>query len=156
MKQARDKAGRFIYYIPRPYCLKICPTCGKRFRCYQGSLKKYCSDSCHPRVNNRIPISKKLRKAIMDRDGGACVYCRDIAECVDHVNPASNGGATTMDNLVACCNNCNMTALDRVFDSISDKRKYILKTRKIKSNELHHDTYERPFWHRFVYGGVRH
>lgn len=51
------------------------------------------------------------RKNIMIRDGHACQYCGKVlttsALTLDHVQPKSRGGASTWENLVACCFPCN-------------------------------------------------
>lgn len=52
--------------------------------------------------------SAELRAMIFARDGDACVYCGGVERLgLDHVIPAENGGATTMRNLVVCCEECN-------------------------------------------------
>src|SRR5205823_1597385 len=59
-----------------------------------------------PRQNRSVS-----RKGILLRDGLACQYCRgrfgpgDLT--LDHVLPRSRGGASTWENLVACCFPCN-------------------------------------------------
>lgn len=140
----------------KKYRMVICPTCGHKRRVYQFEReKKYCSVQCWPSYKSREPIPRNMRSAVMKRDEGTCVYCRSIAECIDHVDPVCNGGKTEVNNLVACCTNCNMTALGRAFDSFQDKKSYILNTRRIKEIELQHDTKKRPAWYSWVYGGAR-
>jgi 5-methylcytosine-specific restriction endonuclease McrA len=51
---------------------------------------------------------QRLRRVILARDLWACGYCGAYADTVDHVVPRSIGGATTPDNLVACCATCQM------------------------------------------------
>ena len=66
-------------------------------------------------------ISNELRAEVFRLDGYTCVYCgrkegdRSLTESpndalmgCDHVIPFSKGGPTTVDNLVCCCNKCNM------------------------------------------------
>ena len=61
---------------------------------------------------SRIP--QKLRRAVRDRAGGRCEYCRypdgppscAAFQC-DHCVPASGGGATSADNLAWSCPACN-------------------------------------------------
>ena len=48
------------------------------------------------------------RRAIFARDGWVCQYCDARSELtVDHVIPRAKGGASTWDNVVACCAPCN-------------------------------------------------
>ncbi len=51
------------------------------------------------------------RRNIFFRDGYHCQYCRKrfpISELTcDHVNPRSQGGVTSWDNVVAACGPCN-------------------------------------------------
>ena len=55
--------------------------------------------------------SWKLRKAIHDREGGACFYClrRSPANvrCIDHVVPRVRSGRNSYRNLVSACVECN-------------------------------------------------
>jgi hypothetical protein len=52
-----------------------------------------------------------LRKAIHDREGGACFYClrRTLSNvrCLDHVVPRVRHGRNSYRNLVSCCIECN-------------------------------------------------
>jgi len=59
-----------------------------------------------PRVQRAVS-----RRGILLRDSGACQYCgarlpsKDLT--LDHVVPRSRSGASTWENLVACCMPCN-------------------------------------------------
>jgi len=75
-----------------------------------------------PDKKRRAGISQKLRFAVFQRDDFRCVYCgRDpkdgIKLEVDHVHPDSKGGATTIDNLVTSCLDCNRGKGATVLDS---------------------------------------
>jgi hypothetical protein len=58
-----------------------------------------------------------LRKAIHDRERGACFYClrRTPAnvKCLDHVVPRVRFGCNSYRNLVSCCIECNSRKRDR-------------------------------------------
>jgi hypothetical protein len=60
----------------------------------------------------REPIPKKLRFAVFERDGFRCRYCGQSGENTilhaDHDIPVSQGGPTTMENLVTSCAACNL------------------------------------------------
>lgn len=57
-------------------------------------------------------VSPKVRFRIFERDNFTCVYCGCRANTenlhVDHIEPYSKGGRTTLDNLVTSCSTCNM------------------------------------------------
>ena len=59
----------------------------------------------------------ELRKAIHEREGGACFYClrRSPAKvrCLDHVVPRVRSGQNSYRNLVSCCLECNSRKKDR-------------------------------------------
>lgn len=52
-----------------------------------------------------------LRKALHDRDRGACFYCLRLTlvctRCLDHVVPRARFGRNSYRNLVSCCLECN-------------------------------------------------
>ncbi len=58
-----------------------------------------------------------LRKAIHDRERGACFYCLRRApgklQCLDHVVPRVRFGRNSYRNLVSCCIECNTRKADR-------------------------------------------
>ncbi len=61
----------------------------------------------------RIPHQTRAlsRKNILLRDRNTCQYCGLVLPSsdltLDHVIPRSRGGASTWENLVACCHDCN-------------------------------------------------
>lgn len=58
-------------------------------------------------VRRRI-IPTGTRKAVMDRDGFACVECgSDRFLSIDHIWPYSKGGTDALDNLRVLCRSCN-------------------------------------------------
>ena len=62
----------------------------------------------------KLPIKtrKPNRKNIFMRDSGRCQYCNKKLSynfaTVDHVIPRSKGGRNTWENLVLCCEPCNV------------------------------------------------
>jgi len=51
---------------------------------------------------------QKHLPALMERDGGACVYCRSKDKlCIDHMVPVAQGGTDDFDNLAIACKACN-------------------------------------------------
>jgi 5-methylcytosine-specific restriction endonuclease McrA len=58
--------------------------------------------------NRREPIPRDIRRAVWERDGGACVDCGEQFELqFDHVIPLALGGANTFENLQVLCGDCN-------------------------------------------------
>ena len=61
----------------------------------------------------RIPHQTRAlsRKNILLRDRNTCQYCGKVLSAseltLDHVIPRSKGGASSWENLVACCHTCN-------------------------------------------------
>ena len=58
------------------------------------------------------------RRNVFRRDDHACQYCgrRGNDLTLDHVLPRSRGGATSWENVVACCRGCNARKRDRTPD----------------------------------------
>ena len=62
----------------------------------------------------RDPLPAQLRFRILTRDGFRCRYCGrpgsapGVVLHVDHVVPRAAGGATTEDNLLTACDECNL------------------------------------------------
>lgn len=75
-------------------------------------------------------VPAKVRAAVYERDGNACVYCGfkfepprvegDLligpAPTVDHLLPRSRGGKNTVENLVTACWSCNSTKRNKTAD----------------------------------------
>lgn len=60
-----------------------------------------------------MPIGVVLRRNVLERDRYRCVYCRTTQDNsgqqlqIDHILPVADGGATSFENLCACCISCN-------------------------------------------------
>lgn len=70
------------------------------------------SDKRKAHIIERKKMSRKLRYAVLKRDGHRCVICgrgRDdgVKLHVDHILPVSKGGKTVMENLRTLCDDCN-------------------------------------------------
>lgn len=59
---------------------------------------------------SRRHIPERLRTAVYERDGYACVECGDTERLsLDHIYPYSLGGTDDLDNLQTLCRSCNST-----------------------------------------------
>jgi HNH endonuclease len=59
-------------------------------------------------THRREPISREMRLAVFQRDGGCCVECGNSFDIqYDHVIPVALGGATSVQNLQILCADCN-------------------------------------------------
>ena len=58
-----------------------------------------------------MPVSKRTRYEVLQRDNYTCRYCGAFAPVVvleiDHVKPRKHGGKDTAENLVTACQDCN-------------------------------------------------
>src|SRR3569833_3485891 len=74
----------------------------------------------------RIPHQTRAlsRKNILLRDRNTCQYCGVVLGSseltLDHVIPRSRHGASTWENLVACCHACNRRKGNRMLHEIDD------------------------------------
>ena len=51
---------------------------------------------------------RRIRAAILARDGFVCQWCGGVADSVDHLTPRGRGGGDEPENLVAACMRCNV------------------------------------------------
>jgi 5-methylcytosine-specific restriction endonuclease McrA len=69
----------------------------------------------------RVPYRREVpltRRAVLERDAHACVYCGSKADTIDHVRPRSRGGAHVWTNVVAACARCNHRKGDKLLHEI--------------------------------------
>ena len=69
----------------------------------------------------RVPYRREVpltRRAVLERDGHTCVYCRAKADTIDHVRPRSRGGQHQWSNVVAACARCNHRKGDRLLGEL--------------------------------------
>lgn len=69
----------------------------------------------------KSPISKKVRLAVFERDGGVCQYCGAVCSSVndhtlDHVTPIALGGGHDANNLRTACKACNCSKKNQTID----------------------------------------
>jgi hypothetical protein len=68
-------------------------------------------------IMKRQPITKKLRFAVLSRDGFKCRYCGgeppDVKLVIDHFIAVAKGGTGDIENLITSCQPCNAGKSDR-------------------------------------------
>lgn len=98
----------------------------------------------------RRPYSKRLKEAIIEKQGGSCFYCgiafgewfmhRNRLICVkvhwDHFVPFSYCFRNDSKNYVAACSECNLIKTSHMFDSTQDTIDYVRKRRTEKGLPL--------------------
>lgn len=72
---------------------------------------------------------------VLERDDYTCFYCGIDANTVDHKIPLSKGGEFTEQNLVACCEECNVAKGNLILDK-SDVIARVEKKRRIKKSKV--------------------
>ncbi len=83
----------------------------------------------------RVAISKRLRFEVFKRDRFECQYCGQTPPAVvlhcDHIVPVSEGGETSLDNLVTACQPCNLgksnIRLDQVPLSLAERSAEVIE-----------------------------
>ncbi|MBI3590099.1 MAG: HNH endonuclease [Candidatus Melainabacteria bacterium] len=100
-----------------------------------------------------IPLT---RRNLMYRDHYKCQYCsvktNDLT--IDHVIPRSRGGSDSWENVVACCQKCNVKKGDR---TPKEANMHILRTPKIPFGHLYFEatrlaTSSFPDWQKYIIG----
>lgn len=79
----------------------------------------------------KIVLDRFRRVDMINRYGNACVYCRGPFEATDHVLCVAAGGPHTLENVVPCCESCNI----RKFWSVDRYLINIYRTRALRNIE---------------------
>lgn len=64
-------------------------------------------EAAYQRLVRTRRVTPTQRQRVLARDLGACRYCQEDADCIDHVVPLALGGTNATRNLVAACTPCN-------------------------------------------------
>jgi len=107
-----------------------------------------------------------LRASAIARDRSTCMRCdkqykRIRHLSVHHLIPRSEGGADCLENLITLCHSChNYIELTDIRTKAGIMGSYNEPNRKIKYAKEkplkdREDTFERPEWHKYVYGGAK-
>jgi len=72
----------------------------------------------------RAPISKAMRKRIIEAHGSRCFYCGRESKPleIEHMLPVSRGGTTTENNLVPACKACNLKKHSQTYEEWQTRR----------------------------------
>ena len=105
------------------------------------------------------------RDAVLTRDKYTCRRCDKRADngrglSVHHIIPRSEGGANGMHNLVTLCHKCHdfvelsdMRTMAEIVNSYDGDIKPASKSEEVTG--IREETFTRPAWHKYVYGGVK-
>ena len=103
--------------------------------------------------HKEIPLT---RRNLMYRDHYSCQYCgyKGSDLTIDHVIPRSRGGQDTWDNVVACCQRCNVKKGNR---TSKEANMHLLKHPKIPFGHIHFEltrlaTTNFPNWQKYIIG----
>lgn len=95
----------------------------------------------------------RLRESVFRRDGNKCVYCHkwflDNALTLDHKIPKSKGGTYKIDNLLTCCEPCNMDKADKSYSEYTKYLKVCAEATK-RLNASVEDLRVKSFWERIA------
>ena len=100
-----------------------------------------------------IPLT---RRNLMYRDNFSCQYCgvKTTDLTIDHVIPSSRGGVDSWENVVACCQKCNVKKGNRTPREVG---MHLLKRPKVPMGHLHFEvtrlaTSHFPHWQKYIIG----
>ena len=71
-----------------------------------------------PRRPTRGNLSPSTRRAVFERDGEVCAYCKTDSGPfhIDHIMPKSRGGSDNLENLTVACAPCNLSKRDKTLE----------------------------------------
>ena len=83
----------------------------------------------------------QVRAYVLDRDQGRCVYCRhsNVRLELDHVRPRAVG-SDRVDNLVACCRDCNVAKANQPIEEFLADQPELLQRilKRLERSDLVH------------------
>lgn len=80
----------------------------KQRECLRSPLRVYTDIQLVPPSTLNQYARSGVRRKVLERDGKKCLFCgAETQLTMQHVTPYSEGGETTIRNLVTLCNDCN-------------------------------------------------
>lgn len=83
----------------------------------------------------------QVRAYVLERDHGRCVYCRrsNVKLELDHVRPRATG-SDRLDNLVACCRDCNVAKANQPIETFLANQPKLLASilKRLQRSDLAH------------------
>jgi 5-methylcytosine-specific restriction endonuclease McrA len=107
---------------------------------------------------------KLIREAVLVRDNLTCYRCeRTDNLTVHHLVPRAEGGGDSLRNLITLCSKCHdyaeveqLRTRIAILASSDLPNKEAEAREKLKPKiEVRIESFVRPEWHKYVYGGVR-
>lgn len=108
---------------------------------------------------------KKLRDACFERDKYTCIRCEKTNKSgrgmsAHHLIPRSEYGADDVTNLVTLCHECHdiveIEDIRLVVDIIASYTGDTVEIVKLEDVKHGEESFVRPAWHKWVYGGQQH
>ena len=97
-------------------------------------------------INYRGSGIRVNRHRVFRRDNNECVYCGSKKELtIDHVIPRSKVGKNTWDNLVTCCQKCNLKKGNKT----PDEARMPLRRKPYQPNFVDEETTLNDVWDSF-------
>jgi len=97
-------------------------------------------------INYRGSGIRVNRHRVFRRDNNECVYCGSKKELtIDHVIPRSKGRKNTWDNLVTCCQKCNLKKGNKT----PDEARMPLRRKPYQPNFVDEETTLNDVWDSF-------
>ena len=103
--------------------------------------------------HKEIPLT---RRNLLFRDHYKCQYCttKTISLTIDHVIPRSRGGLDIWENVVACCQKCNVKKGDR---TPKEANMHLSKTPRVPFGHLYFEATRLaissfPDWQKYIIG----
>lgn len=109
---------------------------------------------------------RELRKQIIERDHYTCQRClkkiRTLSRLtVHHIMSRADGGSNDWTNLITLCIKCH-DYVELNYDELKTRtlieNSYedpIAPAEVLKIESTHEESFPRPEWHKYVYGGVK-
>ncbi|PTM56679.1 HNH endonuclease [Desmospora activa] len=83
-----------------------------RVKCPRLKPNSNKSNRKKPNPKKKQNSYQRIRQKVLLRDEYTCRYCGRYGNTVDHIIPRAKGGKNKMENLVACCFDCNQAKKD--------------------------------------------